>query len=118
MLPHGDNGGTFDKAIKKGKRFDTTLEKSIYYNQFDGFTARSSSGLEETIEYFKRLGINEFINLLTCSDNYNPERYPEAKSKDSEKFTPTWMFALPTFEGLRLSGSINTFIYVIKCHTL
>ena len=109
LLPHGGQSHrTFDKAIKKGKRFDTTLEKSIYYNQFDGFTARSSSGLEETIEYFKRLGINEFINLLTCSDNYNPERYPEAKSKDAEKFTPTWMFASPTFEGLRLSLSEST----------
>lgn len=109
LLPHGGQSHrTFDKAVKKGKRFDTTLEKSIYYNQFDGFTARSSSGLEETIEYFKRLGINEFINLLTCSDNYNPERYPEAKSKDAEKFTPTWMFASPTFEGLRLSLSEST----------
>ena len=109
LLPHGGQSHrTFDKAVKKGKRFDTTLEKSIYYNQFDGFTARSSSGLEETIEYFKRLGINEFINLLTCSDNYNPERYPEAKSKDAEKLTPTWMFASPTFEGLRLSLSEST----------
>ena len=109
LLPHGGQSHrTFDKAVKKGKRFDTTLEKSIYYNQFDGFTARSSSGLEETIEYFKRLGINEFINLLTCSDNYNPERYPDAKSKDAEKFTPTWMFASPTFEGLRLSLSEST----------
>lgn len=109
LLPHGGQSHrTFDKAVKKGKRFDTTLEKSIYYNQFDGFTARSSSGLEETIEYFKRLGINEFINLLTCSDNYNPERYPEAKSRNAEKFTPTWMFASPTFEGLRLSLSEST----------
>jgi hypothetical protein len=109
LLPHGGQSHrTFDKALKKGKKFDTTLEKSIYYNQFDGFTARSSSGLEETIDYFKRLGINEFINLLTCSDNYNPERYPEAKSKEAEKFTPTWMFASSTFEGLRLSLSEST----------
>ena len=109
LLPHGGQSHrTFDKSVRKGKRFDTTLEKSIYYNQFDGFTARSSSGLEDTIDYFKRLGINEFINLLTCSDNYNPERYPEAKSKDAEVFTPTWMFASPTFEGLRLSLSEST----------
>lgn len=109
LLPHGGQAHkTFDKAMEKGKKFDTTLEKSIYYNQFDGFTARSSSGLEETVEYFKRLGINEFINLLTCSDNYNPERYPEAKSKEAQKYTPTWMFASPTFEGLRLSLSEST----------
>lgn len=109
LLPHGGQSHrTFDKAVRKGQRFDTTLEKSIYYNQFDGFTARSSTGLEDTIEYFKRLGINEFINLLTCSDNYNPESYPEAKSTDAEKYTPTWMFASPTFEGLRLSLSEST----------
>lgn len=109
LLPHGGQSHrTFDKAMEKGRRFDTTLEKSIYYNQFDGFTARSSSGLEETVDYFKRLGINEFINLLTCSDNYIPERYPEAKSRDAEKFMPTWMFAAPSFEGLRLSLSEST----------
>lgn len=109
LLPHGGQAHrTFDKAVRKGKRFDTTIEKSIYYNQFDGFTARSSSGLDETIEYFKRLGINEFINLLTCSDNYDPGRYPESKNNNAEVFTPTWMFATPTFEGLRLSLSEST----------
>lgn len=112
LLPHGGQSHkTFDKAINRKKRFDTTLEKSIYYNLFDGFTARSSSGLDETIDYFKRLGINEFINLVTCSDNYNPERYPEAKVSDAEKYTPTWMFASPTFEGLRLSLSESTRLF-------
>ncbi|MCP4049390.1 MAG: hypothetical protein GY730_01610 [bacterium] len=76
-----------------------------YYNQFDGFTARSNIGLEKTVEYFKKLGINEFVNLLTCTDNYNCARYPEAKSPNAAEFIPTWMFARPTFEGLRLSLS-------------
>lgn len=106
LLPHGGQShSTFDKSIPKGVVFDTTLERSIYYNQFDGFTARSNEGLEETQNYFHRLGIKEFVNLLTCSDNYNPKVYPQAKSAEAEKFLPTWMFASPTFEGLRLSLS-------------
>ena len=80
LLPHGGQShSTFDKSIPTGVVFDTTLERSIYYNQFDGFTARSNEGLEETQEYFNRLGIKEFVNLLTCSDNYNPSAYPQAK---------------------------------------
>ena len=78
---------------------------NVYYNQFDGFTARSNEGLEQTNEYFKKLGIAEFINLLTCSDNYSPSAYPATKSKDANEFVPTWMFAEPTFDGLRLSLS-------------
>lgn len=106
MLPHGGQSHkTFDKAVESGRQFDTTLERSIYYNQFDGFTSRSNSGLEDTVEYFRKLGINEFINLVTCSDNYAPQKYPEAKSSDAETFMPTWMNATPTFEGLRLSLS-------------
>ncbi len=106
LLPHGGQShSTFDKSIPPGVIFDTTLERSIYYNQFDGFTARSNDGLEETQAYFKRLGIKEFVNLLTCSDNYNPSVYPQAKDADASRFLPTWMFASPTFEGLRLSLS-------------
>lgn len=104
LLPHGGQShATFDTSIPKGIKFDTTLEKSIYYNQFDGFTARGDKGLEETQNYFKRLGINEFVNLITCSDNYNPKIYPNGK--DTNPFTPTWMLANPTFNGLRLSLS-------------
>jgi hypothetical protein len=106
LLPHGGQShATFDTSIKEGVKFDTTLEKSIYYNQFDGFTARGEKGLDKTQEYFKKLGINEFVNLVTCSDNYNPNDYPKAKAKDAQPFTPTWMLANPTFNGLRLSLS-------------
>lgn len=106
LLPHGgQTHATFDKSIPTGRRFDTMMERSVYYNQFDGFTARSESGREETDQYFKRLGISGFVNLITCSDNYNPSRYPEAKDSKAEALIPTWMFANPTFEGLRLSLS-------------
>ena len=111
LLPHGGQShATFDHSIPLGVKFDTTLMRSIYYNQFDGFTARSNAGLEETERYFKRLGINEFVNLVTCSDNYEPHLYPEGK--DHMPFLPTWMFAEPTFDGLRLSLSEKTrFLY-------
>lgn len=104
LLPHGGQShATFDTSIPQGTKFDTTLEKSIYYNQFDGFTARGDNGLEKTQEYFKKLGINEFVNLITCSDNYTPNTYPNGK--DNKPFKPTWMLAKPTFNGLRLSLS-------------
>ena len=48
-------------------------------------------------------GIADFVNLLTCSDNYIPASYPNTKAKDADEFVPTWMFAEPTFDGLRLS---------------
>lgn len=106
LLPHGGQShATFDKSIPKGKKFDTMMERSIYYNQFDGFTARCDSGRDETDNYFKRLGISDFVNLVTCSDNYNPSCYPDAKSKDAEPHIPTWILADPTFDGLRLSLS-------------
>jgi hypothetical protein len=103
-LPHGGQShATFDTSIPLGVKFDSTLEKSIYYNQFDGFTARGDAKLEKTQDYFKRLGINEFVNLVTCSDNYFPAQYPHGK--DQNPFKPTWMLAKPTFNGLRLSLS-------------
>lgn len=106
LLPHGGQShSTFDKSIPEGVQFDTTIERSIYYNQFDGFTARGNTGLEKTQEYFKRLGINEFVNLVTCTDNYIPANYPNAKAKEANPFVPTWMYALPTFNGMRLSLS-------------
>ncbi len=104
LLPHGGQShATFDTSIPSGVKFDTTLEKSIYYNQFDGFTARGDVKLEKTQDYFKRLGINDFVNLITCSDNYFPVKYPNGK--DENPFIPTWMLAKPTFNGLRLSLS-------------
>lgn len=104
LLPHGgQNHRTFNKSVDGN--FNSRLEKSLYYNQFDGFTARNKKGLDETISYFTRLGINEYINLITCSDNYNPSRYPKTKTDDASSFLPTWMLAEPTFEGLRLSLS-------------
>jgi len=106
LLPHGGQShSTFEKSIPKGVQFDTTIERSIYYNHFDGFTARSNSGLDSTHEYFRRLGISEFVNLSTSTDNYNPEKYPESKAPQAEPFVPTWMLSSPTFNGLRLSLS-------------
>ncbi|MCK4566578.1 MAG: ATPase [Candidatus Thorarchaeota archaeon] len=106
ILPHGGQShSTFDKSIPNGVQFDTSLERNIYYNHFDGFTARSNTGLERTLEYFDRLGIKEFVNLITASDNYSPQNYPKAKAKDAPPFVKTWMMASPTFNGLRLSLS-------------
>ena len=51
-------------------------------------------------------------NLITCTDNYNPQKYPEAKEATKEKFVPTWILAEPTFSGLRLALSeSNRLIY-------
>lgn len=106
LLPHGGQSHrTFDKATSKTKIFDTSMEQSIYHNHFDGFTSRSSKGLKETKVYFKKLGIDDFVNLVTCTDNYNPLIYPKTKENDAEEFIPTWILAEPTFEGLRLSLS-------------
>lgn len=106
LLPHGGQShATFDQSIPKGVRFDTTIERSIYYNQFEGYTARSKEGLDTTIEYSKKLGINEFVNLVTCTDNYNPAVYPQAKDPHASPHVPTWMYAEPSFDGLRLSLS-------------
>ncbi|MBS4050407.1 MAG: hypothetical protein KGZ69_04325, partial [Methylomonas sp.] len=107
LLPHGgQNHSTFDKSIPEGVEFDRTLERSIYYNHFDGFTARGNKGLEKTHNYFERLGIKDFVNLVTATDNYTPETYPDCKAgKEATDFIPTWMLASPTFNGLRLSLS-------------
>jgi len=107
LLPHGgQNHSTFDKSIPDGVQFDKTLERSIYYNHFDGFTARSNNSLDKTLEYFERLGIKEFVNLVTATDNYTPKDYPDCKAgKEASEYLPTWMLASPTFNGLRLSLS-------------
>ena len=104
LLPHGGQShATFNTSIPRDTRLDGTLERNVYYNHFEGFTARGDNGLERTQEYFKKLGINEFVNLITCSDNYTPITYPNGKDKNP--FNPTWMLAKPTFSGLRLSLS-------------
>lgn len=109
LLPHGSQKhGAFNYSIREGEQLDTAINRSIYYNQFDGFTARSDNGLENTRKYFEKLGIADFVNLLTCSDNYVPTSYPNTKAKDADEFVPTWMFAEPTFDGLRLSLSEAT----------
>ncbi|MFW6047217.1 MAG: ATPase [Candidatus Woesearchaeota archaeon] len=106
FVPHGGQShATFDGAIKEEDNFDNILERSIYYNHFEGFSARSNSGLERTLKYFEKLGISDFVNLITASDNYNVDEYPKSKAKDAEDFIPTWMLSLPTFEGLRLALS-------------
>ena len=117
LLPHGgQNHSTFDKSIPDGVQFDNTLERNIYYNHFDGFTARSTSGLEKTHKYFERLGIKDFVNLVTATDNYKPEKYPDCKAgRDASDFIPTWMLASPTFNGLRLSLSESSrLVYGVK----
>jgi len=106
LLPHGGQSHrTFDKSLQEGRSFDTTLERSLYYNHFDGFTSRSTTGVDQTLSYFRRLGIHEFTNLITCSDNYSPANYPNAKSADAEPFVPTWINSSPSFDGLRISLS-------------
>lgn len=67
LLPHGGQShSTFNEAIPQDKdfKFDDALSKSLYYNQFEGFTARGISKLEQTQKYFKRL------NILRCSFSY------------------------------------------------
>ena len=109
LLPHGSQKhGAFNYSINDGENLDNAINRSIYYNHFDGFTSRSTKGLEATHQYFERLGISEFINLVTCSDNYSPSIYPRSHSGNDDDFIPTWMFAQPTFDGLRLSLSEST----------
>lgn len=106
LIPHGgQNHATFETSIDPNTTCDDTIERTIYYNQIEGFSARSNKGLEGTKAYLKKLGIESFVNLITGSDNYNPERYPSAKSDDASEFVPTWMYANPDFRGLKLALS-------------
>lgn len=106
LIPHGGQGhATFDTAISKNRKCDDTIERTIYYNQIEGFSARSNTGLEETKTYLKKLGIGDFVNLVTGTDNYIPTKYPEPKSDKAEKFIPTWIYTTPNFKGLRLALS-------------
>ena len=61
---------------------------------------------------FKKLGINTFINLITCTDNYNPKDYPASKSSKEGEFIPTWINSKPTFQGLRLALSEKTRLFI------
>jgi len=109
LLPHGgQTHATFDTSIPEGKEFDNAIQRSIYYNFFDGFTSRSDKKTEETKSYFEKIGVSEFVNLLTGTDSYDPSVYPKPKNEETYKFIPTWMFATPTFSGLRLSLSDNS----------
>jgi len=114
ILPHGGQShSAFHESIDG--RLDTKLTKGIYYNYFDGFTARNKSGLERTVEYFKKLGIDEYINLITCTDNYSPNIYPQPKSgRTASPFLPTWMLAEPTFDGLRIALSESSRLIYTK----
>lgn len=108
ILPHGGQShSAFNTSIPRtGVCFNDVMERSVYYNLFDGFTSRSNNGLEITQEYFKKLGIAEFINLVTCTDNYSIKDYPKGKGKG--EFIPTWMYSTPSFDGLRVALSENT----------
>ena len=115
LLPHaGQRHGQFNYSLHDGEQVDNAISRSIYYNQFDGFTAREDRGLDTTREYFKKLGIAEFVNLLTCSDNYVPNKYPEPKSTEASPFVPTWMMAEPTYDGVRLSLSESSRLFYQK----
>lgn len=51
------NASDHRQSYPQREEVDTMMERSVYYNQFDGFTARSDSGREETDKYFQRLGL-------------------------------------------------------------
>lgn len=60
FLPHGGQAhGTFDRAVGADERFDDLMMRSIYYNTFDGFTARSCANVDNTALYFQRIGIDD-----------------------------------------------------------
>lgn len=107
LVPHGGQSHrAFNTSIEENESCDTAVLRSIYYNQFEGFSSRSPKGTEKTISYFKKLGIDSFVNLITGSDNYSPSLYPQTHSKgDAESFIPTWMKSSPSFEGLRIALS-------------
>ena len=112
FLPHGGQAhGTFDRAVGEDERFDDLMMRSIYYNTFDGFTARSCANVDNTVRYFQRIGIDEFTNLLTGSDNYEPAKYPKPKGENADPFTPTWILAEVSFDGLRMALSERSRLY-------
>ena len=106
LIPHGgQNHATFETSIDPKQTCDETIERTIYYNQIEGFSARSNKGLETTKRYLKKLGINSFVNLITGTDNYDPIKYPSPKTEQSSEFVPTWMYSSNSFQGLKLALS-------------
>lgn len=107
LVPHGGQShSAFNTSIEENESCDTAVLRSIYYNQFEGFSSRNPTRTEKTISYFEKLGIDSFVNLVTGSDNYSPALYPQTHSKgDAETFLPTWMKSSPSFEGLRIALS-------------
>lgn len=110
LVPHGGQShSAFNTSIEENSSCDTAVLRSIYYNQFEGFSSRNPKKTEMTIAYFKKLGIDSFVNLVTGSDNYSPSLYPQTHSKgDADSFIPTWMKSSPSFEGLRIALSENS----------
>lgn len=107
LVPHGGQShSAFNTSIEENESCDTAVLRSIYYNQFEGFSSRNPKRTDKTIAYFKKLGIDSFVNLITGSDNYSPAIYPQTHSKgDADSFIPTWMKSNPSFEGLRVALS-------------
>ena len=107
LVPHGGQShSAFNTSIEENESCDTAVLRSIYYNQFEGFSSRNPQRTDKTISYFKKLGIDSFVNLITGSDNYSPAIYPQTHSKgDADSFIPTWMKSSPSFEGLRVALS-------------
>ena len=65
LIPHGgQNHATFETSIDSNTTCDDTIERTIYYNQIEGFSARSNKGLEGTKAYLKKLGIESLKKLI------------------------------------------------------
>jgi len=119
LLPHGGQAHScFLDSLPKGepgKGIDKAFEMELYHNHFDGFTGRNERSVDRTKAWFEKLGVSTFTNLLTCSDNYQPSKYPEPKNAvDGTDFTPTWMLSEATFAGLRLALSESSRLHYDK----
>ena len=116
LLPHGGQShGLFLDTIPEGEPgagIDRAFETELYHNHFDGFTGRNENSVLDTKAWFKKLGVESFTNLITCTDNYQPSEYPmPSVGEQAQEFMPTWMASEPTFSGLRLALSEATRLY-------